>query len=509
MFGRRKQQEREEAAREAERRALFEELAKRPDTVCPFLGLADARTEYRDRVSDAHRCYAFGDPAELSAEQQQKVCLQRGYGNCPRYLRGVLVIPTEELEALRRPQPVPPAPQIAPRGAPASVEPASQGGRRRAAVMLVGVVLLLAALGGAGYWYLRNYVPSSVATAVLPGGTDVSAEVVSLSPPNDGSQQLRAVAEIGAPQAVEGTTIIYVLDVSRTTQRGNGCGGDINVDGRPDTVLDCEIASAERLNAEAIGRGSVEEVGLVGFAAGAVTADLAPASGAQSRISPEVDDDDDQLPNVVEAMRSAFTGRTATDPVGFREYSDVTTRSPTTEFSSGITAACQALAEATTPNRIIVFLSDGLNRSGAHVSEVLPCSPEAVFYTFAVGRRASCSEEPDVGGLQTMADLTGGTCTDVPDLSQLPAILGAVVLPQLVEVELSVDGGEPVDITAAATPSLPRTAPASVNITYELPALPPGEHELCISVVASDAGGAARVESCATATSEGGRLTSD
>ena len=34
-------------------------------------------------ATDEHRCYAFGDPAPLSDEQQTRVCLQRGYGNCP------------------------------------------------------------------------------------------------------------------------------------------------------------------------------------------------------------------------------------------------------------------------------------------------------------------------------------------------------------------------------------------------------------------------------------------
>jgi hypothetical protein len=151
VFGRQKR-EIEEAAREAERRALFEELAKRPDTVCPFLGLAEARAEYHDGVTDEHRCYAFGDPAELSAEQQQKVCLQRGYGNCPRYLRGVLVIPTEELEALRRPQPpvVTPPPTPAPVPQPA---PAGGGGGRRG-LILVGLLLLLIAGGGAAAFML-------------------------------------------------------------------------------------------------------------------------------------------------------------------------------------------------------------------------------------------------------------------------------------------------------------------------------------------------------------------
>jgi hypothetical protein len=145
VFGRKKQQQ-DEAAREAERHALFEQLAKRPDTICPFLGLESARTEYRDRVSDGHRCYAFGEPAELSAEQQQKVCLQRGYGNCPRYLRGVLVIPTEELEALRHPKPAPPPP--APPPVPAA---ASGGGGRRG---LVVALLLLVVAGGGGAAFL-------------------------------------------------------------------------------------------------------------------------------------------------------------------------------------------------------------------------------------------------------------------------------------------------------------------------------------------------------------------
>jgi hypothetical protein len=159
VFGRRKR-ETEEAAREAERRALFEELAKRPDTVCPFLGLAQARAEYHDGVTDEHRCYAFGDPAELSDEQQHKVCLQRGYGNCPRYLRGVLVIPTEELEALRRPQPMAPIPSR-PRPPPPPPAPAaaSGGGGRRGLVAVVLVLLLLVGGGGAAAFVLLNNGP--------------------------------------------------------------------------------------------------------------------------------------------------------------------------------------------------------------------------------------------------------------------------------------------------------------------------------------------------------------
>jgi hypothetical protein len=149
VFGRRKRQA-AEAVRETERLALFEQLAKRPETVCPFLGLATARAEYRDGFTGEHRCYAFGDPAPISEEQQEHVCLERGYSNCPRYLRGVLVIPSEELEALRRPQPahLPPPPPP-----PKPLRPAAEGGGRRWVVVAVLALLLIAA-SGAGGWYL-------------------------------------------------------------------------------------------------------------------------------------------------------------------------------------------------------------------------------------------------------------------------------------------------------------------------------------------------------------------
>ena len=150
VFGRRKREEEAaaEAAREAERRALFARLAERPENICPFLGLADDRTGYVDGISDEHRCFAFGDPAPLSAEQQTRVCQERGYGNCPRYLRGVLVIPTEELEALRKPR--------APMAEPPPVPPPTADRRRRRVPVLAMLVLLLVAVGGGAAFVLFN-----------------------------------------------------------------------------------------------------------------------------------------------------------------------------------------------------------------------------------------------------------------------------------------------------------------------------------------------------------------
>jgi hypothetical protein len=175
MFGRRQREEPEEAVRERERRALFAELAKRPDTVCPFLGLAGARAGYHDGVTPEHRCYAFGDPADLSSEQQERVCLQRGYGNCPRYLRGVLVIPTEELEALRRPQPAAPPPTPPRR----KVAPPAGGGRRRGPLLALVLVLLAAGGAGAGIMLLGNKGTAGVPT---PTPHPTAVPTVSASP---------------------------------------------------------------------------------------------------------------------------------------------------------------------------------------------------------------------------------------------------------------------------------------------------------------------------------------
>jgi len=188
LFGRRKRDDvaRAEEAREAERRALFEQLAKRPETVCPFLGLADDRAGYQPEPNAEHRCYAFGDPAPLSDEQQRHVCLERGYSNCPRYLRGVLVIPTEELEALRRPQPHVAPPPPPPR------RPVAQRRRRRSLLVVLPLLILLVAAVGTGGLYLLN--PNFVASLIpgksptlSPGATASAAQTGTPAPTSGGS----------------------------------------------------------------------------------------------------------------------------------------------------------------------------------------------------------------------------------------------------------------------------------------------------------------------------------
>jgi hypothetical protein len=194
VFGRRRREEAAaEAAREAERRDLFARLAERPENICPFLGLANERTGFVDGVSDAHRCYAFGDPAPLSAEQQTRVCQERGYGNCPRYLRGVLVIPTEELEALRRPRPMPESPP------PPPIAAAPQRRRRAALLPLLLVLVVVGGGAAAGYVIFGGGLFDGVAVSSATPSAEPTVAPASVEPSSTPAPSSAPASASGAP----------------------------------------------------------------------------------------------------------------------------------------------------------------------------------------------------------------------------------------------------------------------------------------------------------------------
>jgi cell division septation protein DedD len=265
VFGRRRREQEAaaEAAREAERRELFARLAERPEHICPFLGLAGDRTGYVDGVSDEHRCFAFGEPAPLSAEQQTRVCQERGYGNCPRYLRGVLVIPTEELEALRH--------RRAPLPEPEPVVAAAGSRRRRAAPILLLVAALLLLVGGAGAYLLfgeelgiaggdPSPTPSPTVTATAvptesatpepsPSPTAEPTEAPTPSPLESGEPTPEPTPEAGDAFAFyevavsPGSYILYSLDQSNEVdgERGTSFAGFSFAQAEPAEGADGEV----------------------------------------------------------------------------------------------------------------------------------------------------------------------------------------------------------------------------------------------------------------------------
>ena len=116
------------------------------------------------------------------------------------------------------------------------------------------------------------------------------------------------------------------------------------------------------------------------------------------------------------------------------------------------------------------FLSDGQQSSS--LTTTVPCSPPVTFHAFAVGSGSRCSSGAPTGArLVDLATRSGGTCTDVPTVTDLPDILPQVVASQITSVSYTVDGGAPVDLSAQL--DLPQDGPTDLHLAFELPQASP------------------------------------
>lgn len=239
-------------------------------------------------------------------------------------------------------------------------------------------------------------------------------------------------ASIGESVAVADTTLIYVLDASGST--ASPAGGDVGPDQNPsdpesseDEIIDAEIAAAINLNDEAIALGSIDEVAVIIFAGDAVSGDMTPSGGDDPIIHPAADANANGINDADEVLHSIWVAEYTSERSGFRQFAVKPTPDIIgTDFTDAISEALSVAALVTNPNIIVAFLSDGLANVGAPITTVLPGPANVVFHTFAVGEESSCDSDPNgLGSLQDIADLTGGTCTEVPDPSELPDILRA------------------------------------------------------------------------------------
>ena len=82
---------------------ILEDRSPDPET-CPFLRAVDASDRLTAPVETpdpANRCAALRDAVPQSLRQQELVCLSSGHVNCPRYLRGAVVIAEAPEPAVR------------------------------------------------------------------------------------------------------------------------------------------------------------------------------------------------------------------------------------------------------------------------------------------------------------------------------------------------------------------------------------------------------------------------
>jgi trimeric autotransporter adhesin len=357
---------------------------------------------------------------------------------------------------------------------------------------------------------------ASAVDGSLPGGTSISVDIT--APPggttlNGPNVPVSGTAAVGEGQPVPNTGLIYSIDGSGSTvaPAGGDCGPDQNPgdpEAAEDEIIDCEIAAVITLNDAVADLGTVGQVGMQLWAGAAVTADATPAAGDVALIAPDADAQPNGTPDVDEVLHSIRIAGLVGEDSGFSQFSVKPTPDIIgTDFADAAAAACALAATLSTPTKQVVFVSDGVANVGADVTTVLPCAG-VVFNTFAVGAASSCSGDPfGLGSLQEIATLTGGTCTEVDDPTDLPEeIIPAIVQSQLTEIAVSLDqtqNGLPDSPFVALTnadiaPDLPQQGPASVNWNTVFGPLAPGDYEVCARATGSDGGGTGNVIECST-----------
>jgi hypothetical protein len=203
-----------------------------------------------------------------------------------------------------------------------------------------------------------------------------------------------------------------------------GPGDDVNGNLSVGDVLDCELSGARAFNNSIAG--ADVGVGVVPFQATASLADVDPAApGSQAFSSPTADADGNGVRDLDQVLASLDSGGG-------------------TNFDAAIAALNSAFATRPADNRkIALFLSDGAGTLTTIAGSPLSMAVAAgiLINTFSVGTGSTgCGPG---AGLRTIADLTGGNCTEVTDPTQLVTIFSTLKPAGIDHVNVSVNGGAP------------------------------------------------------------------
>ncbi|GHH41445.1 vWA domain-containing protein [Lentzea cavernae] len=337
-------------------------------------------------------------------------------------------------------------------------------------------------------------IPAHAAVDNLPGGTSI--EVTITGPANNavvvpGPVTVTGKASIGKGAAVVDTALTYVIDVSGSTQTvvAAGCGGDQNGDGQPASILDCEIAAARAVNAKAaVPNTVVGSVGAAVFGSGGASVDVSPDAGDQKVTAPtaDVNGNGNDISEVLGSVRFGGVGKFTDRSV-----------STGTDYAQGLTAGLASATAAQQQRKLMIFLSDGTGSGSVDALLQQAVNAGVKIFTFAVSNGSACGAANAASSLRKIAETTGGTCTEVPDVSQLPDVVPGVIASKLTGLTLKVNGGADIPITSI-TPGLPQDGPATVDYTVNTPALTAGTHQLCVTANGTDGGGAGDVTECVT-----------
>jgi len=308
----------------------------------------------------------------------------------------------------------------------------------------------------------------AVAAAVNPGsattGTGQRLDVRIDSPAHGATVPAAdlAVTGVAGINALAGgpTNLMFIIDNSGSTSdaigdcNGDGAsnaGDDVNGDGAAGDVLDCEVQGIVALNASLGSTGA--QAGIIAFGSAADQGDVSPAAGQQDFAATNADGDGNGRPDIEDVARSVTRS-------GIGKFTTYTTSGGGTNFNAALTRMSTAFATRAGQHNIAAFLSDG----GASI-DTSPGSPldqakaaGTRVNTFSIGRGGSgCG----IGSsLKTIADTTGGTCTEVTDPTKLTASLAGAAT-GIAGVAVTVNGGTPIPATVGGLGAFTVTVPAA------------------------------------------------
>lgn len=252
------------------------------------------------------------------------------------------------------------------------------------------------------------------------------------------------------------TNVFIVIDISGSTENNStlnqDCGGtteddDINNDGQVGNTLDCQISGAIAL-VDSLSN-AVIQVAVVAFGSSADTADVDPTIGDQTFTTPTADNNSNGTPDLEEVLRSldALTSTGAPAEINIRKFTQISGLGTGTHFNNAITAVNNAAVAAET--NVVFFLSDGSPNVGTFTTgDGSPLATAAaaniVFHTYSVGNQGTgCGAG---AALRVIADTTGGTCTVVADPSTLQTVLPGTTPAGISQVNVAINGGDPVTV---------------------------------------------------------------
>ena len=254
-------------------------------------------------------------------------------------------------------------------------------------------------------------------------------------------------------------SLIFAIDVSGSTwAKYAGCYvGDINGDGKPNTILDAQLYAILELREDLVagGVGNDASISIVAYGSTAAFVDLDPITdGIQATVSPAADRNRDGVSDLVEAVQGIREGLSGTVGVG-------TDYEAALQLIQQDNAARYGTPPSTLPPlRQLLFFSDGVPTEGGDVADEVTAlaTYNVIPKAFGVGSTASLKELQKISasaavyancsGLETAIDYYSAAMLPEPGLPGVTVYVDANDNGKL-------DAGEQSAVTRNDDPSTP------------------------------------------------------